>query len=451
MVASLIFALGGNTPAYKLLHHIPPFNSIRYPVKFIFLFIFLVAITAGLGFDNIKRGILEGNARVKRAVAIIFYSGFIFVIFWGFMSIYGNAVSGFFESMGFIPEAYNEARINIHNIKRFLMFSFFFSVMLLVYMRVRSKKIAGFVVILIVALDIFLANTGYYTSGSWKFYINTNEWGNHTFLGRLSDNKESERYFVTFKTLGEFNHFPYDRAIVAPPYAPLFGLYSFSGAEVLRIGHYEAFSNMLKDSPTLELRKRLLDVSGVRYVITAYELTDKDFSLLQSIEAGKKIAHLYEYTPYSGRFLLYGKIRSAKDDKETIENLIDQTVNLKQELVILCKDEIRLNNTGTKGKVKLLSYGANKVSLVCETEEEAFLYISDTFYPGWKAYIDGRETLIYRANLAFRAVYVPKGNHGVVFIYHPFSFYVGCCLTVIGLLVSFFILKKRGRHECAQG
>ena len=60
MVASLLLALGGNTPVYKLLYHIPPFNSIRYPVKFIFLFIFLVAVTAALGFDTIKKGVLRG-------------------------------------------------------------------------------------------------------------------------------------------------------------------------------------------------------------------------------------------------------------------------------------------------------------------------------------------------------------------------------------------------------
>ena len=40
MFISLVLALGGNTPAYKLLYYIPPFSGIRYPVKFIFLFIF---------------------------------------------------------------------------------------------------------------------------------------------------------------------------------------------------------------------------------------------------------------------------------------------------------------------------------------------------------------------------------------------------------------------------
>jgi hypothetical protein len=451
IVISLVLALGGNTPVYKLLYHIPPFNSIRYPVKFIFLFIFLVAVTAGLGFDTIKKGIQEDNPRVKRTIAIFFYSGFIFVVLWGYMSIFGDAVSRFFDSMGFVPDVYNETEINIHNIKRFLLFSFLFCILLLVYMRVRFKKTAAFLIILIVALDMFLANTGYYTSGSWKFYIDSNELGEHTFFGKISDNKGPDRYFVTFKTLSKFNHFPYDRAILSPPYAPLFGLYSFSGAEVLRIGYYETFSSLLKDSPNIELGKRFLDVSGIRYVVTASEWADRDFTLLQNIEAGTKTAHLYEYMPYPGRFLLYGRIHTASDDKEIIAKLLDQSIDLRKELIIFSKDVPNLSKHEVRGNVKLISYRANSVSLTCSSEHDAFLYVSDTYYPGWKAYIDGKEVSIYRANLAFRAVYLPKGFHTVLFVYRPFSFYIGCCLTTLGLLASFFLLIKSCRREIKHG
>lgn len=442
MAISLVLALGGNTPVYKLLYHTPPFSSIRYPVKFIFLFIFLVALTTGLGFDYIKKGVLERDPRVKRAILIFFYSGFIFVIIWGVMSTFGSAVSRFFEAVGFIPEKYNEAKINIHNIKRFFLFSFLFCILLLVYLRIRFKRPAAFLVILIAALDMFLANAGYYTSGSWKSYIDSGKGGSHTFLDKMSGSKSSDRYFVTFKTLDEFNRFPYDRAILAPPYASLFGLYSFGGAEVLRIDYFEAFSNLLKDSPGIEFAKRFLDVSGIRYVISAYQLPDRDFTLLKSIEVGTKTAHLYEYMPYPGRFLLYGTIRTAKNDKEIIAKLLDRSIDLKRELIIYSKDFFDLGNLNVRGNVKLISYGTHKISLTCTIKDDAFLYVSDAHYPGWKAYIDGKEVSIYRANLAFRAVYVPKGRHTVVFVYQSLSFYIGCCLSMIGLLASFFLLIK---------
>ncbi len=95
-----------------------------------------------------------------------------------------------------------------------------------------------------------------------------------------------------------------------------------------------------------------------------------------------------------------------------------------------------------RGNVKLISYGTHKISLTCTIKDDAFLYVGDAHYPGWKAYIDGKEVSIYRANLAFRAVYVPKGRHTVMFVYQSLSFYIGCCLSMIGLLASFFLLIK---------
>lgn len=442
MFISLVLALGGNTPAYKLLYYIPPFSGIRYPVKFIFLFIFLVALTAGLGFDYLKKGVPRGDARVRRTILAFFYSGFIFAILWGFMSIFGDAVTRFFESAGFIPDKYNEAKINIHNIKRFLLFSLLFCVLLVFYLRVRFKKTVLFLVLLIAALDMYFGNAGYYTAGNWKFYIEPKGWGTYTFFTKLSDNKNTDRYFVTFKTLNDFNYFPYDRTILAPPYASLFGLYTFGGAEVLRIGHYENFANLLKDSPTIDSGKRFLDVSGIRHVITTQELTDNDFSLLQSIDMGSRTAHLYQYLRYPGRFMLFGRMHAAKDNKEAIEKLLDQSIDLKKELVIQSTNGFILNESDVKGSIRLLSYEANRVSLACKTNGDAFLYVSDVYYPGWKAYIDEKEVSIYRANLAFRAVYVPKGSHTVLFVYRPLSFYVGFCLTLFGLVASCFLLIK---------
>jgi uncharacterized membrane protein YfhO len=149
---------------------------------------------------------------------------------------------------------------------------------------------------------------------------------------------------------------------------------------------------------------------------------------------------------YPGRFLLYGRVHTVKDDKEMKEKLLDRSIDLRQELVILSKDGIDLSEKNVKGRVRLLSYNSNKVSFECETQSNAFLYVSDAYYPGWKAYLDGKEARIYRANLAFRAIYIPRGTHTVLFVYRPLSFYVGCCLTVFGLLASLFLLtRRRGR------
>jgi len=49
------------------------------------------------------------------------------------------------------------------------------------------------------------------------------------------------------------------------------------------------------------------------------------------------------------------------------------------------------------------------------------LVLHDIYYPGWRAIIDGTPTPIYRANILFRAIEMPKGKHTVRFEYAPFS------------------------------
>ena len=91
-----------------------------------------------------------------------------------------------------------------------------------------------------------------------------------------------------------------------------------------------------------------------------------------------------------------------------------------------------------------------------------FLFLGDTYmtgetdyklfkvHTGWKAFIDGAETKIYRANHGFRGIVVPKGKHKVEFTYQPESFFISkylsltfSSLIILGLIISaFFNFRK---------
>lgn len=64
-----------------------------------------------------------------------------------------------------------------------------------------------------------------------------------------------------------------------------------------------------------------------------------------------------------------------------------------------------------------------------------WLVLSDVWYPGWRAWVDGRPAPILRANYLFRAVEVGAGDRQVVFIYQPLSFWLGLAVSLLSWLV----------------
>jgi uncharacterized membrane protein YfhO len=64
--------------------------------------------------------------------------------------------------------------------------------------------------------------------------------------------------------------------------------------------------------------------------------------------------------------------------------------------------------------------------------------LTDAYYPGWRAYLDGEQTPMYRADYLFRAVALPPGRHLVQFRYEPESLETG--LAVARLAVALLAL-----------
>ena len=310
IVVSFIFALGRNTPLYQLLYHLPPFDSIRYPVKFLFLFFFIISLTTGLGLDAMRKSLEQKQRSTKVITNIVFYLGFLFVIFWGCLYLFDSEVRIFLEIKGIRPDTYNEIWFNLHNLKRLLFFSFMFSLLLLCYMRTRFKKVLLNGMVLVLIADLFLASYGFYNRYPWKQFI-----AESTFFETMNKTHGTERYFVTIKTENEFAGDLFGISIPNSYYASIFGLYSPRGSEVMRVWHYEMILRALQYTQSLTAAKRFLDIMGIRYVITSYDVNDGDLTLIDKAQIENKNAYLYEYNKYPGRFLLYGYVYAAEDDK----------------------------------------------------------------------------------------------------------------------------------------
>ena len=93
-------------------------------------------------------------------------------------------------------------------------------------------------------------------------------------------------------------------------------------------------------------------------------------------------------------------------------------------------EEAPTASIGPGGAAEIVRYEDEEVAVALTDSAGGILVLSDTYYPGWRAFVDGVERPILRANHVFRAVEVPAGTREVIFSYEPDSFRYGLLVSV---------------------
>lgn len=85
----------------------------------------------------------------------------------------------------------------------------------------------------------------------------------------------------------------------------------------------------------------------------------------------------------------------------------------------------------SEGSITLTSYSPNRLAYECSVPEGGLAVFSEIYYPaGWKAYVDGNETEILRADFALRALELEAGAEHIEFVYAPDSFKTGKNISI---------------------
>jgi hypothetical protein len=100
---------------------------------------------------------------------------------------------------------------------------------------------------------------------------------------------------------------------------------------------------------------------------------------------------------------------------------------------------------GTLGTADVIDRRPGALQIRTRGESDAFLVLSEVFYPGWEATLDGRTTPILRADYTLRGIYVPAGEHHVSLRYRPRSFRIGAGVT--GLFALFCLALAGWRRK----
>ena len=87
------------------------------------------------------------------------------------------------------------------------------------------------------------------------------------------------------------------------------------------------------------------------------------------------------------------------------------------------------------GRVAVLAYGAREITLETDAAGPALLVSSEAWYPGWRAWIDGKEAPLVIVNAAFRGLAVPAGRRRVRMRFDPPVLWRGAGISLAALAI----------------
>ncbi|RJP71284.1 MAG: hypothetical protein C4539_05250 [Ignavibacteriales bacterium] len=220
-------------------------------------------------------------------------------------------------------------------------------------------------------------------------------------------------------------------------------IYGYSGVKP------RAYQDILDVLGNVPFNKTLLRMLNVKYVIFDRAYANPGLSFVDSTRGN--VVYKNDYVLPRAYFV------NRIETKPMLEvlNAIKENQFDPKDVAYIEDGNIKVDAPDSTASVKSIDYKDEHVTIQALASGNNFMFLGDTYFPnGWKAYVDGKETEIYRVNHGFRGVIVPKGEHKVEFIYAPKSFFISkyialtfSALVVIGLALGIFMETRKKKAE----
>lgn len=195
-------------------------------------------------------------------------------------------------------------------------------------------------------------------------------------------------------------------------------------------------------SGRLEVDRRLLGLMAVRDLVHSTRLAVKG-ETIALFEPEQALTRNDDWLP---RARVVPRAEVEPDDVRALSRLRDPGFDAAG-TVLLSESPADAPATGAppgaSGPVRILVDEPDRVQVEVAGSSGGYLVLADTYFPGWRALVDGVERPIVRANLAFRAVPLRAGDAVVSFEYRPLSVRVGLVVTLGSMLALAVLVRPR--------
>ena len=411
-VAFLFFgllALGENAPLYELLFARLPIVPFQVPARFVVLSNLCAAMLAGLGLDHLlKRRALRGQTAWLGTTAVLLL---LLTLWLGWQA----------NQLGMArPEKLAQMQTAVLT---FLLLGTGGWAMLLALSRsVNTGWLTGTAVLLL-ALDLI--------GLGWQVEIEPNNptLGFPTNSPALSFIQADDTFFRIDIATGEWQ----------PSTAQLLNLYDIGGVfNPLQMSNYNAYIGSMgyRGSPAYNLL-------GVKYVIGQKDEPPGDANFLISVFEDDPAVTVYLNTRALPRAMVVQNTQMVPDLDAAFTAVHAADFDPTQTVILTSGQP--LSQTPAPVDLLITRYDLNRAAYQVQTEQPAYLVLSDLYHPGWRATVNGQTAVVQPANYALRAIYLPSGVHDVQLWFVPPGWRLGVAITAVTALLSGLLLWIWGR------
>ncbi len=434
LASAAVVILITSNPITQILYRVPiPLFTSSSPTLMSFLLAFSLALSCGLGLDY---WITDKHSVKKLIRRTIEMTGVFFLLFIA-------------TRIPFIPE------LSLHtaqSVKALLYGAGITAVTLVLFWGAirfpRWRMYSVTCMVIVHALDMFIF---FYRFN--PFVPQALVFPEHPVLTYLQK-KAPDRYWG-YGTAGIPANFASQYGIFSPEgYDPLYPkrygefLYAYRTGRLMDIFDNASRSDAAVSSQfgdgglTDTLKHKLLSALSVRYILDRTENASSERTfppgIIKNVDSIDDWT-IYENTAALPRAYVVGNIVTVTDADEFADMFFSDSYTL-HTAVIVRGNTSQTSGIAASGSATILSYEPERITIRTESTVSGMLVLTDTFFEGWHAEVDGTPTAIVPANWTMRGVAVPAGSHTVTMVYAPSSVKLGILLSIISLFATILIL-----------
>lgn len=452
-IISLLISFGKNFPVLfdLMFYYFPYFNKFRVPSMMLVLVQMSMPVLAGLGLMKLISLREDKNEKLRsiiRNISIAVSAVFVLVIlvnnpisnwFVGRVNDYASSIQQSKPQLAQQYQVLADYIAQMFTTDLTLAFLFVASSLWSIYMYVNRKISADMMVgifIILTIVDLWRIDARgakYIDNPDIKTLFNKPDYVN--FIEQQNE-KEPFRIF-NLKQDGSIGSFSNNANFHA--YFLIEDFYGYSGIKP------RAYQDYLDVVGPVNLA--LWNMLNVKYIIANQPLGLP--GLRQIYNSDKSLVFLNEN--YLPRMFFVNKILSMSA-LEFLNKIKAGEINPRETGMVENK-LIEVEPIDSTAVLKITKYDEALIEADISASGKNFVFIGNTYHPGWKAYIDGEKTEVYKANHGYLGIVVPKGNHKIKLEFAPESFFISknlalilSSLVILGLVVSIFIEVRKKRQ-----